>query len=304
MIGPKRLAVGALVAAVVVAGGYAYVVRRDEARVRGLAPAGERPFGDGDTLDGARRAVYSPDGNRLAVLTPQGLGLAENGAVRPVTARGSRVVDVAWFRNGATLLVAEGPVPTGGVAVVDIDGTVRGTIPLEPDIGFGEGHGMSVAPGGRSAVVTAVERPALGPEQRWLALIDLETGATRALTEPGGPDERRPFHLDATRVAFTEEAPDGTGRRAMVVTFADGSTEEVAVGAAVVGIVDDEIVLEDDRGRLTLAGRRIGTVPPRTSLSTLHPDGIDAVLATTVDTPEGGRTGRLQRIRLDAAPDR
>lgn len=296
----KRLLGGAAVAAVVLAVVFLFVSRDDVDRVQGLAPAGERPFGSGDTLDGAVRGIYSDDGTKLAVISGDGLGLAERGEIRPVTASGSKVVDVAWFRNGATLLVAEGPIPTGGLVVVDLDGTVRGTVPLEPSVGFGSGHGMSVAPGGRSAVVTAVDRPALGREERRLVAVDLETGATRDLTAAGGPDEYRPFHLDGNRVAFTEQTGDAA-RRALVIDFTTGEVEEVAAGAAVVGVIDDDIVLQDTRRRLVLASahdRVLATVPPRTALTGVRPTGGEAVVATTVEATDGGRTGRLRRIEL------
>lgn len=301
----KRL-LGATVVAVLVLGiVYFFVSREESTGVEGLAPAGDQPFGSGDTLDGARRGIFSDTGGRLAVVRDDGLALAQRGQFVPVTARGSNVVDAAWFRNGATLLVAEGPVPTGALAVVDIDGKIRGSIPLTPSVGFGAGHGMTVAPGGRQAVVTAVDRPVLDQEQRRLVVVDLETGATRDLTAPGGPDELRPFYLDKERVAFTESSADGTPR-ALIVDVATGEVEEIAASASVAGTIDDEVVLLDLRGRLvrpTDPERVLATVPRGSALSALDPSGGAAVVAETVDRPDGGRFGRLRRIDLEPTPE-
>jgi len=295
------------VVAVLVLGLVAFFVARKEptgvAGVVGLAPAGDQPFGASDTLDGARRGIYSDTG-RLAVIGDDGLSLAVNGKFQPVTERGSNVVDAAWFRNGATLLVAEGPVSTGGLAVVDIDGKVRGTIPLEPSVGFGSGHGMTVAPGGRQAVITAVDRPVLDQEQRRLVVVDLESGATRDLTAPGGPDEFRPFYLDEEKVAFTEISADGAPR-ALIADVTTGEVEEVAAGSSVAGTIDDEVVLLDGRRRLVRAAtpeRVLATVPRGAALSAINPSGGAAVLVETVDSPDGSRFGRLRRIELASTP--
>ncbi len=301
----KRLFGGAVVAVLVLGLVYFFVSQKESTGVEGLAPAGDQPFGNGDSLDGARRGIYSDTGGRLAVVRDDGLALAQGGQFVPITARGSNVVDAAWFRNGATLLVAEGPVPTGTLAVVDIDGQVRGSVPLTPSVGFGSGHGMTVAPGGRQAVVTAVDRPVLDQEQRRLVVVDLETGMTRDLTPPGGPDELRPFYLDRGRVAFTELAADGNPR-ALIADVATGEIEEVAAGASVAGTIDDEVVLLDGRGRLvrpTSPERILATIPRGAALSTLDPSGSTAVIAETVDRPDGGRFGRLRRLELATTPD-
>lgn len=300
----RRLVVGGLVAIAVLSMAYLFVGRERGNGVRGLTPAGESPFGDRDHLDGAIRGLFSETGSRLAVFTADGLGLAQQGKILPITRPGSNVVDAAWFANAATLLVAEGPVPTGALVVIDVDGEVRGTIPLEPSIGFGSGYGLTVAPGGRQAVVTAVERPALGPEQRRLVVVDLETGSTRDLTTPGGADEQRPFYIDRGRVAFTEVNP-GAPPRAMTADVATGSVEEVAAAVSVAGIIGDEPVLQDERGRLFVASsptRTIATVPEGASLTSIDPAQMVAVVAETVATADGSRAGRLRKIRLKVPP--
>lgn len=297
----KRVLVGGAVAAMVLSLVYFFVARDEVNRVQGLAPAGDRPFGDADTLNGAIRGLFSSTGSRLAVLTDDGLGLAQQGQILPITRPGTNVVDAAWFGNAATLLVAEGPVPTGALVVVDLDGEVRGTVPLEPSVGFGGGYGLTVAPGNRQAVVTAVDRPALGPEERRLAVVDLETGATRDLTPPGGPHEQRPFYLDRQRVAFTEVGA-GLPPRAMLVDVTSGSVQEITPGASVVGVIDGEPVLQDERRRLFLASapsRILATVPRGAAVSSIDPSGGLAVLAETITGADGATTGRLRRLPLE-----
>ena len=135
----RRNLLFAVVAAVVVGAAYFFVTRdaTGDAGVTGLAPVGGNLFAEGDEIPGAGRGLLSPDGSNLAVLTPDGLGIVDGNDIRPITEPGSKVVDIAWFGNGGTLLVAEGPVPTGLLAVVDADGEVRGSIPLAPSVGFG-----------------------------------------------------------------------------------------------------------------------------------------------------------------------
>ena len=298
-----RVVVALAVAAAVFAGAF-LLVRRDDgaSSVTGLAPVGGNLFADGDTISGAARGVLSPDGSNLAVLTPDGLGVVDGNDIRPVTEEGSRVVDVAWFGNGATLLVAEGPTPTGLLAVVDIDGDVRGSVPLEPSVGFGSGYGMAVAPGGRAAVVTAVDRPALGPEQRRLVHVDLETGATRPLTSPGGPDEEGPHFLDAERVAFVETTPgEGGGVRTLVVKIADGSVVDVAAGARVVGATEEGEPVLDRAGALLIGGRKVAEVPAGAAVSSVHPGTRTAVLAESQTAADGTAVVRLRRLRLSAS---
>lgn len=278
------------------------VMRPDTTGVRGLAPVGARPFGDDDEIDAdARSAILSEDGNHLAVVGDDGLGIAENGRIRPVTRPGTRVVDAAWFGNGATLLVAEGPIPTGALAVVDTDGTVRGSVPLSPSVGFGSGHGMAVAPGGRRAVVTAVERPPFGGEELHLVLVDLETGATSALTDPGpGPQERGPWFLDADTVAFTEATEGG---RPLARTIDVGSRLVVDVGAdgTVVGVGRSSVIVQHEREIVAVpipgaGGKRVvlGGVPDGTSLTSV--DALGGV-AIVVD-----RQGDIRKVEIDRVP--
>lgn len=297
----RRNLLFAVVTAVVVGAAFLYVTRDGgtPTGVGGLAPVGGNLFADGDEIAGATRGLLSPDGSNLAVLTPDGLGIVVGNDVRPVTEEGSRVVDAAWFGNGGTLLVAEGPAPTGLLAVVDVDGTVRGSVPLEPRVGFGNGYGMAVAPGGRQAVVTAVDRPPLGTEQRRLVHVDLETGATRDLTAAGGPDEERPYFLDAERVAFVETTPgEGGGVRTLIVSVADGTVLDVAAGVRIVGATSDGKPVLERAGDLLVDGKQIGEVPGGASVTSIHPASGLAVLAESVTAADGSTVVRLRRLEV------
>lgn len=293
----KRVA-AALAVFVVLAGVAFLVVRRsarDDSPVAGLQAIGDEPFGSGDELDvTAVRAVLGPDATRLAVVTDDGLSVAQDGRLRNVTQPGSHVVDAAWFGNGATLLVAEGPIPTGGLAVVDLDGHVRGTVPLSPSVGFGTGHGMVVLPGGKRAVVTAVDRPALGPEERHLVLVDLTTGATSPLTEPGGPDEEGPVAVGEGVVAFTSTAPGGAATVQVLDVGTDRPTDVVA-GTAVGGGGDRWIAFTTGSMlraiHLPDVRRDLAAIPEGQRVVSADPAAGQAVLLD--------RAGHLHRIRFD-----
>jgi hypothetical protein len=274
--------------------------------VRGLDPAGADAFGADGVVAGALRGIHDGAGTRLAVITADGLGVAEGGRIRAVTARGTRVVDAAWFANGSTLLVAEGPVPTGALAVVDLDGTVRGSIPLTPSVGFGDGHGMAIAPGRPVAVVTAAERPTLEAEQLHLVVVALETGETRPLTEAGGPDELGPVFTDAGHVAFTERAADGAVRARLidletgaVTDIAEGTSVAGAAGASVVVLRGRDLLRVDAPGRPPVA---LGRLPAGSGLTSVDAAGGEAVVVETVTGPAGDRTTRLRRVEIDRSP--
>lgn len=294
-------ALGAIVVAIVVMAAVFALVPRSEPAVDGLQAVGDRPFGDGESVAVDTSTAVLGEGGRLAVVSGGRLGVARGGRVRPVTDDGSRVVDVAWFADGATLLVAEGPVPTGTLAVVQIDGMVRGSIPLAPSVGFGAGYGMDVAPGGRRAVVTAVERPALSGEQRHLVLVDLEAGTTRPLTEPGAaPQETGPHVLDDGRVAFTEI--DDAGReRPRLLDPASGTVRQVAPAGSVVGTAGSFVLVLVERELSAVpapgaSGERavLGRVPAGTALTSVDARRGEAVV---VD-----RQGRVQRLQIESVP--
>lgn len=267
--------VGGAGLAVVVAVGVWFVLfvsDDDDPKIGGLGPAAGAAFGEDGTLPpGPSRAVYSPDGTRLAVVRGGRVFLARQGRLEPVTEDGGRVVDVAWFPNSSTLLVAEGPVATGLLAVVDIDGTVRGSIPLSRQVGFGSGHGMAVATGSRRAALTVVDRPPLADEQRRVVEVALDTGEVRDVSDPGGDDEFGPAFLD-----------DGT------IVF---STPERMVA----GVVGGAAVVVDGRELVTADGDVLGRLPDDVDLADLAPTGDRAVV---VSADRGGQP-QLREIALE-----
>ncbi len=307
----KRVLGAFVVFAAIIVLTLVFVTRRQPVRVGGLGAAGDRPFGDGDVIAAAGRAVFDFDGRRLAVVTGNGLGVAANGIISPVTSPGTNVVDAAWFPNGSTLLVAEGPVPTGMVAVVEADGRVRGSIRLEPSIGFGDGYGMVVAAGGRRAVVTAVERRAFAPPVRHLVSVDLGTGATRSLTDAGGPDEEGPFLPAGDRLAFTSVEGDGLARA--VVADLDGAVTDVLGPGRVVGVAGSSVIVvgPDDIVRRFDAGRgapvELGSIPHGSLLTSVDAvGGVAVVLESGIDGANN-RATHLRRVvirRSPIAPDR
>lgn len=302
----KRFAVGVVIAATVFAAVFLLVRRSDEPKVSGLSPAGPDPLAHGRVDVGPYRGVYSPDGGRLAVLSGEGLALAEAGKVRPITPRGSHVADVAWFPAGTAVLVAEGPVPTGELAVIGVDGKSQGTVTLHPSFGVGNGSGMTVSPDNRTAVVTAAERPTLGDRTlRWLVKVDLSTGTATDLTPHDDTDEFGPAFLDPDTVVYTTQA---RGRPPAVrsIDLRSGQILDIVSGATALGpLPDDRVaVLEgseivgvrrDGGGRAV----RMGRVPSATEVVAVHPTGTLALVAgTVVDPANGQQATQLRAVRL------
>jgi len=309
--GPPRWLQGlvaTVVSVVVVAAAWFFFVRGDEPDlVRGLGPANPSPFDSrGAVTPGPDEATMSDDG-QLAVIAAGQVTLAVEGKLRPVTKPGTNVVDVAWFKGADVLLVAEGPTPTGGVSVLELDGTVRGTIPLDPSIGFGSGHGMSVAPGNKRAAVTAVERPALAPtDQRHLAEIDLESGKVRNLTEPG-VDAYGPSYVDRGTVLFTY------GGDAVLLSTTTGKQQLVRAKARAVGVIRGEWLVTVDAAGQVLArhvgeegalGRSVelGHLPPQSTPVSVDPAGGRIVVNTPARLTTGEPLFGLVAIEIRPTP--
>jgi len=245
-----HVAIAGVVVVAVVAVTAAAVVITAEEDAPAVLPDAAAVFGDDGVLFASPRwARFSPTGRLVLVRTSAGIGLATGDDETPdsevalLTPPGSRAVDAAWFPGETAVLVAEGPIPTGQLAVVELDGTVRGAVPLTPSFGVGTGHGMTVSPDGRHAVVTAEEREAVGGMLHLhLVFVDLEEGLVTELTRPDGPDESGPTFVSSEQVAYTETTAgaDG-GSRAMVLDLADGTVEPVSpLGdrARAVGVVN------------------------------------------------------------------
>jgi DNA-binding beta-propeller fold protein YncE len=306
----KRLAVALGVVVAVVAVVFLVVSRSSAPPIAGLAPQGADPFAHDAVEPGPYRGWFSPDGSKLAVLAADGLGLSERGKVRALTPKGSRVVDAAWFHGGTALLVAEGPVPTGTLAVIDTEGNDKGTVTLTPSVAFGNGFGIAVSPDNKQAIVTAVDRPTLSQtEQRWLVRVDLATGETSALTPMDDTEELGPVYLDAHTVMYTARAvgrppvvraidldtkqvrsisPPGTSGRAIGTIGADGQLLVIVTGRSIEAV-----------SRSGGSGQRLGTVPGAAEVIAVQPAGTLALIATSVvDAGQGSQATQLRAMRL------
>lgn len=252
----RRLAVACAVVVVVVAVAAGAVVLTTDQQPAAVLPDAASAFGDDGVLEpDLRWAAFSPSGRMVLVRTGAGIGIATGrdgsqgqgagaaeGPVELVTPPGSRAVDAAWFPGETAILVAEGPISTGQLAVVELDGTVRGAIPISPSFAVGSGHGMAVSPDGRHAVVTATERePVGGRRHLHLVYVDLERGEVTELTSADGSDESGPVYLSEGRILFTETSADDLApSRAMVLDLDSGEVEAVSPAGAdarAVGVV-------------------------------------------------------------------
>ena len=241
--------------------------------VAGLRPNARSPFDEeGALVPGPSRALYSRDGARVAVIHAGRVDLAVEGRLRPITSPGGNVVDAAWFTDGATMLLAEGPIPTGSLAVVSVDGVVRGAVGLDrAGLGFGTGHGMSVAPDNRRAALTAVTRRPLQREERHIVEVDLVTGAVRDLTLPGDEDEFAPRYLASGALVYSTPA------------------------RKIAGVVFGRDVIHVRAGRLeTATGDALGTLPEGAEVVDVAPAGDRAIVV--VD--DGSGQPRLREVRL------
>ena len=306
----RRVLAILVVTAAVVGGVFYFVNRRASPPIAGLAPVSDSPFDEKGILRAVpRRAWYSSDGSRLVVVTGSGLSIAKRGSLVPVTESGSRVVDAAWFSGSATLLVAEGPIPTGQLAVVGTDGSIKGSVMLDPSVGFGTGNGIAVARGNRVAIATAVDRPTLAAaEVHNLVSIDLATGLTRTLTPADASDESGPYVVDEATVAFT--AGSRTDRpTARLLDLPSGTTRSFTTGR-VVGVLRGGDWVAVLRGRDLLAVRvpeldageppdehRLARLPASASLLAVHPTGAQAVIVETVTT-DGQPAARTRAMTL------
>lgn len=261
----RRLLVGTVIVALVFAAVAAVVLSGRTVSV-GVRPAPAIFDEDGriDLGTPPAAAAYSPaTGSKLAVLTERGVALVEEGELRYVVNSPS-IAAFAWFPGETALLVIEGPTPTGGVVVVQTDGRVRGTIPLERS--FQVGPGMAVLADGKRAVMTELRRSPLGaPEPSKLVEVDLTTGS---VTDRG--EGERPVVLD-----------DGT-----VVIGALGTVDGVWV-------VRDTLVAERGERRHVLA--RLGDTRKAVAV---HPEGTEALV---VD--RGRPDPRPRRLDLEPPPE-
>ena len=189
-------------------------------------------FGDGlrtFPTSASTKVRLSPDATRLAFVQDGALSIVRirDGAI--LTRAGKNVVDAAWMPDGSRVLIDEGPIPTGQVAVINSSGRVAGVANLKPSIAFGNGAGLAVNDDGTRAAAIAVSRDAIGGQaHNDLAIIDLQSGAVRIYSTPD-QDEDTPVFVDDETVAVSSTGASvgaSPTPRLHVVTIATGKVDD------------------------------------------------------------------------------
>lgn len=307
------VAAAGVAALVIGAVAYGYLsdggARTPQARL--VPPSGAAFGADAALAVGPNRGQFSPDGRQVAVLDRASVALATHGALKSFTPSGGRIVDFAWMPDSASVLVEEGPVPTGQVSVLRLDGTVKGTARLNPSIGFGSGHGMSVDSRGARAAVIAVDRDPIGGRERTdLAVIELATGAvTRFAT--ADEDERTPFFVDDDTVAVFASAAGGRGSVVLVDLVAKARrVVPTREATALVGATTDGLLVIAEGASLvaveedgTHRQRLLGLAAGERAVAS-DPQARRMLVASDVERPAvAGGTDTVTQLRaVDVAP--
>lgn len=246
---------------------------------------------EGLAVPGARTARFSPDGTRLAVLRGGGaFGLSEGGRFRAIVPAETVVSSFAWY-DGGRLLLQEGPVATGQLVALDLQGNGKGVVKLDPDVP--PGAGMAVSPDRHTVVVASVSDDRVD-----LHAVRVPEGTTRRLTDD--PDaESQPVFLDDHRIAFTARV--GGSERVIVLdldTAARTALTEPGPRADVLGLAGDDVAwATDTEVRATRPGgatRTVASVPAGTVAVALSPDQRRLVLRET--SPDGDTILKLVRL--------
>lgn len=218
-----RAVVVAVAVAVLFAWGFAELTDNDATTVatprlgRGLT---------GLSITTSTKVRLSPDGARLAIVEAGRVNVVGLHDAKIVTRAGRNVVDATWMPDSKRVLFTEGPIPTGQVTVIDLNGAVNGVAKLKPSIGFGSGEGIAVDSRGARAAVISVTRDAIGGRaHRDLAVIELQTGAVRVYPTPER-DEASPLFVDDDLVAVASVGTSGPARLDLV----DVATGQVRAG--------------------------------------------------------------------------
>lgn len=301
----------------VVAGTTLYVVTTTDESTPVELSVAPGAFADGDTLDPSiDRALFSPNGQRVAAIGDAGVGLARDGRLELVTPEGSHAVDAAWMPDSQSLLIAEGPEVTDRLTVLTLDGSTKGVAHLDPPFSVGAGNGMTVDSRGARAVVATETRDAIGGRRRVdLVLVDLPTGRVTPLTTTADANEAWPLFVDDSRVLFSRA---GTERAAVVIELdlttkierqlsPDGET------ARPIGVIQrTRAVYAAGRPEGGVSVWAVGPRQGRTRLARLSgedalvwsvdPTGSRAIATGFTVTPQGQSVARLRAVTLKA-PD-
>lgn len=148
----------------------------------------------------ASKLRWSPDGRRLALVEDGTVTVVGIDDAKIVTRAGHNVVDATWMPDSKRVLVVEGPIPTGQIATLDMQGRLDGVATLAPSIAFGDGFGLAVDARGTRAAAIAVTRDAIGGATHSdLAVIELQTGKVHVYATPR--NETTPVFVDDDLVA-------------------------------------------------------------------------------------------------------
>jgi hypothetical protein len=297
----SRLLLAAAIAAAII-GVAVYVVRTTDhpLSVQVGNSAGDAFSKQGALSTTAKRALFSPDGTRLALVTSDGIGISRKGDVDLVTEPDSSAVDAAWMPDAASLLIGEGPATTDRLTVLDLGGAVKGVAHLDAPFSLGEGNGMAVDHRGARAVVTAETRDTIGGRRHLdLVLVDLTTGHVTKLTDTADIDEAWPVFVGDNSVAFSD------GQRVGLIDLDTGARREVAADGYPVGVVrDDTLVYAAAGGDIWAVGDgtdrvRLGRVAPAARVWTVDPGGTRAVVAAVSTVNENERITILRSVTLN-----
>ena len=210
----------------------------------------------------------SPDGTKLAVVQDGSLQVIRVRDAALVTKRGANVVDAAWMRDSARVVVTEGPIPTGELDVIGANGGVTAALHLSPSVGFGNGRGLAVSPLERSGAAIVVSRDAIGgAEHADLATVDFTSGAVRVYATPE-TDESSPVFVDEDTIALASRGPTGASHLVFV---------DVGTGAATDrGVIYDGPFVTTNLGDVVV-GHRAANGAVR--LVAVNPQGDDRQIA-------------------------
>jgi len=296
----RTLFIGAVVVAAVllVSGAVAvFTTRRTEPGAVAIDTS-EAFSPDGVAVPGAVSAQFSPDGTRLAVLRGGGaFGVSEGGRFRPLVPAETAVSAFSWYGDGR-VLVQEGPVSTGQLVALDLNGESKGVIKLMPDVS--PGTGLAVSPDRRTVILTGTIE---GETPRARPVVDLYAvavpgGVTRRLTD--NPDaESHPVFLDDNRVAFTSRRNDA--EQVQVLDLGDDTRTSLtspADRASVIGVAQGDVVWttgsEVRYGRPGSPVRTLASVPAGSVAVAIGPERTRLVVRDM--SPEGDTILRLIRL--------
>lgn len=296
----KRTVAFLTLAALVVGGTILYVGRpRGSTEVERTTRGAPGIFdAQGLVAGGAGKAQFNATGTRLVVVGSDGVGVVEDGKIRIISPPQAVIADAGWLTGSTDIAVLQSPV-ADRIAIINMDGTDTGFVPLSPSLEVGSGHGLAVDTARRRAVIGVERRPSLEPLQLNLVMVDLRTGQSRDLTPPGGPDELAPFWLDDSRVLFTRI--EGTDSSVVVLNLTDSSERVVAVSARGVGTVGGAPVFVSGDAVAAAIGadpQVLYELGPDESVAAVDPAG--GRLAIVEATPTGTRLRAQEVAQLES----